>query len=100
MAFATKLGRCLFFLTPFVIPDVGPRYELAEIAPRPLLILHGDKDDTIPVRFASNLYRSAQEVKSMAVIKGFGHLEGSGAIGAYGEVILGFLGRHLSHRQS
>src|SRR5205823_15054208 len=49
MAQATKLGKLLFFLTPLVIPDVGPKLDLPQIAPRPVLILHGEEDELIPV---------------------------------------------------
>lgn len=97
MAFATWLGRLLFFITPFVIPDVGPRHDLPGIAPRPVLIVHGDLDDRIPVQFARTLFETAREVKSLAILKGFGHLEGAEAAAAYREIIVGFLDRHLAH---
>jgi fermentation-respiration switch protein FrsA (DUF1100 family) len=95
MAWATPLGRMLFFVTPFFIPDRGPLKDLPKIAPRPVLILHGDADGKIPVRFAYRLYNKAKETKSLVIIKGFHHLQGSEGEPEYDLRILNFLKAYL-----
>ncbi len=95
MAKATAIGRMLFFLTPFVIPHVGPKINLPKIAPRPILILHGETDDLIPARFGSELYKHASEKKTLVLLKDFGHLQGDDGMPAYRQAIFRFLKEHL-----
>jgi len=91
MAWATRRGKLLFFITPFLIPDRGPVKDLPKIAPRPVLILHGDADGKVPVKFAYRLYEKAREIKSLVIIKGFHHLQGSEGEPEYERRILEFL---------
>lgn len=95
MAFVTLIGRILFFLTPFLIPREGPLLDLPHIQSRPVLIVHGDHDDTIPVRFGQKLYDAASGDKSLAVLKSFGHLDGAETGSSYRDIILRFLNRIL-----
>ena len=44
-----------------------------KIAPRPLLLVHGGADETVPVRQAHELYHKAGEPKTLAIIPGAGH---------------------------
>jgi len=48
--------------------DVEPVSHVARLAPRPLLILHGDADEVVPVAHASRLYGAAAEPKELAII--------------------------------
>jgi uncharacterized protein len=41
----------------------------------PLLVLHGDKDTVVPLRFGQALFEAAQEPKEMIVIAGAGHVD-------------------------
>jgi pimeloyl-ACP methyl ester carboxylesterase len=51
----------------------------ALIAPIPLLIVHGDKDEFFPVDHAERIYAAANEPKELWIVPGFGHAErGSG----------------------
>jgi putative redox protein len=43
------------------------------ISPRPLLLIHGDKDDLVPVEHACRLYEKAGEPKELVIIPGAGH---------------------------
>ena len=43
------------------------------ISPRPLLLVHGDADELIPLEHAQRLYRRAAEPKELRVIPGAGH---------------------------
>ena len=44
-----------------------------KISPRPLLLIHGDKDDVVPVEQAQQLYQLAGEPKELKIISGAGH---------------------------
>jgi uncharacterized protein len=52
---------------------VSPVNYIDKISPRPLLLIHGDKDDTVPVEHAGRLYDRAGEPKEMTIISGAGH---------------------------
>ena len=43
------------------------------VAPTPLLIVHGDQDDVVPVDEAYRLYEAAAEPKELFIVKGGGH---------------------------
>ena len=46
---------------------------VGELAPTPLLIVHGDRDDTVPVQEAYRLYEAAAEPKELFIVEGGGH---------------------------
>ncbi len=50
-----------------------PISHIAGIAPRPLLILHGSEDNTVPVDDAQQLYEKAGLPKQLVIIDGAGH---------------------------
>lgn len=43
------------------------------VAPTPLLIIHGDEDDMVPVEEANRLFEAAAEPKELCIVKGGGH---------------------------
>jgi pimeloyl-ACP methyl ester carboxylesterase len=47
----------------------------ALVAPIPLLIVHGDKDQFFPVDHAERIYAAANEPKELWIVPGFGHAE-------------------------
>lgn len=53
--------------------QVTPRNHVAGIAPRPLLLVHGSHDETVPVSHAQRLYQIAREPKQLVIINGAGH---------------------------
>ena len=53
--------------------SVSPIKCVAGIAPRPLLIVHGNQDDTVNISHAHRLYNKAGEPKRLAIIDGAGH---------------------------
>ena len=53
-----------------------PADAAARIAPTPLLIVHGDKDEYFPVDHAEQLYDAAHQPKELWIVPGFGHAEG------------------------
>lgn len=52
---------------------ISPIDYIDRISPRPLLLIHGDKDETVPVAHAGRLYDRAREPKQMTVLSGAGH---------------------------
>jgi fermentation-respiration switch protein FrsA (DUF1100 family) len=54
---------------------VPPAEAAALIAPTPLLIVHGDRDDYFPLYHARQLYDAAREPKDLWIVPGFGHAE-------------------------
>ena len=52
---------------------VSPINYIPRIAPRPLLLVHGNQDDTVPVTDAYKLYDKAGEPKQIIIIDGAGH---------------------------
>ena len=53
--------------------QVTPVEHVAGIAPRPLLLVHGSLDATVPLEHAYELYRKAGDPKELVVIEGAGH---------------------------
>jgi putative redox protein len=52
---------------------VSPLRCIGRISPRPLLLIHGDKDDLVPVEHAYRLYEKAREPKELVIIPEAGH---------------------------
>ena len=52
---------------------VSPIECVAGIAPRPLLLVHGDQDETVDISHARRLYEASGEPKQISVIEGAGH---------------------------
>jgi fermentation-respiration switch protein FrsA (DUF1100 family) len=52
---------------------VKPINYVAEISPRPLLLVQGSKDETVDVSHAYQLYEKAGEPKKLVIVDGAGH---------------------------
>ncbi len=52
---------------------VSPAKHVAGIAPRPLLLVHGSRDETVNVSQAYELYLKAGEPKQIIIVDGAGH---------------------------
>ena len=52
-----------------VVLEVGS----LKIAPRPLLLVHGNRDETVDVSHAYKLYARAGEPKQLSIVDGAGH---------------------------
>jgi dipeptidyl aminopeptidase/acylaminoacyl peptidase len=53
--------------------QVSPINYVAEIAPRPLLLIHSDDDETVAISHAHRLYEKAGEPKQLVELNGAGH---------------------------
>lgn len=68
------LARLLYSLDFDAIPPVRA---VSDIAPRPILFIHGDEDRTIPVEHAYRLKAASQNpADELCILRGFGHTEG------------------------
>ncbi|WP_017600393.1 alpha/beta hydrolase [Nocardiopsis lucentensis] len=52
-----------------------PREVAADIAPTPLLVVHGDADDYFPVSHATTIHDAAREPRELWIVPGMGHAE-------------------------
>lgn len=52
-----------------------PVREIGRIAPRPVLLIHGDRDHLVPVEHAYALYRAAGEPRTLWIANGSGHVQ-------------------------
>lgn len=67
---------------------------IGRLAPRPVLIMHGRKDRTVPCRMAIDLYRSANKPKTLWLIPDLDHLESTESLaGAVRPRIIEFFAR-------
>jgi dipeptidyl aminopeptidase/acylaminoacyl peptidase len=51
-----------------------PIFYVEKISPRPFLLIHGDKDDIIPLNCSKVLFSKAVDPKNMSIIFGTGHI--------------------------
>jgi len=47
--------------------------QVSQLSPRPLLLVHGDRDQNLPVQCSYNIYDWAKEPKELVIYKGSGH---------------------------
>ncbi len=69
-----ELGRLHYpFLPASLIPDAYPTVRRIHDLRAPLLVLHGDRDDIVPLSQGRELFEAAPEPKNMHVFHGVGH---------------------------
>lgn len=73
--FLEFMMRLSEFAKGFSRQQVRPQDVIADIAPRPLLIIHGTDDKRITVEQAVNLYKVAAEPKRLWLIEGSSHAQ-------------------------
>ena len=61
------------FVPAAVVPDAYPSLRRIQDLRAPLLVLHGDRDDLVPLMYGEELYDAAPEPKRMHAIAGVGH---------------------------
>ncbi len=79
-------------VAPLIIDRFESRAKVAQVA-APLLLVHGERDRTVPVRFGRKLFAAATEPKEAVFIPGAGH--GDLYEHGMGEIVLDFLRRRL-----
>jgi fermentation-respiration switch protein FrsA (DUF1100 family) len=61
------------FIPTVLIPDAYPSLRLMSSLRAPLLVLHGDRDDIVPLAHGRALFDAASEPKRIRVFAGLGH---------------------------
>jgi fermentation-respiration switch protein FrsA (DUF1100 family) len=61
------------FVPAAAVPDAYPSLRLIRELRAPLLVLHGDRDELVPLMYGQELYDAAPEPKTMHVLAGVGH---------------------------
>ncbi|RBY93327.1 alpha/beta hydrolase [Blastococcus sp. TF02A-30] len=62
---------------PWLVPPTAPLEVVSAIAPTPLLLVHGDRDEYFPLEHFRALVRAAGPTATAWVVPGFGHAESS-----------------------
>jgi len=76
------------FIPAALVPDAYPNLARVRELRAPLLVLHGDADDIVPVAAGRALHAAAPEPKRLQVLEGLGHNDlVSGAGPEYGRLI-------------
>jgi fermentation-respiration switch protein FrsA (DUF1100 family) len=52
---------------------VAPVAYIDKISPKPLLLVHGDQDDVVPVAHAEKFFKKAGQPKELVILPGAGH---------------------------
>ena len=98
-----EVAASALFRTPLLFPLTGLAYSavsdeyaparyVATIAPIPLLVIHGDDDPIVPLRFGRILYALAREPRTLWIIPGGRHVDAMQAAGGiYRERLLRFV---------
>lgn len=90
-------ARSLYpFLPGPLVPDAYPNLRRIRGLRTPLLLMHGDRDELLPLRHAHRLFDAAPEPKRLEVFAGAGHNDLIAlAGGRWMEIIDGWAGRIL-----
>lgn len=72
---AWTLSWCSLYEIGVRPEQIAPAQAVARIAPRPLLIIHGDEDRLIPLQQSRELFLAAHEPRRRVVVHGAGHCE-------------------------
>jgi hypothetical protein len=79
------------FVPARLVPDAFPSLDRIRGLGAPLLVLHGDRDEIVPVEQGRALFEAAPEPKQLRVFPGLGHNDLVPLAGpAYGEAIAGW----------
>jgi uncharacterized protein len=83
------MGRLHYpFIPPAMVPDAYPNLRRIAQLRSPLLVIHGDRDDIVPVAHGQVLFDAAPPPKRLEIVRGAGHNDLLDAMGAsYGTTI-------------
>jgi len=83
------MGRLHYpFIPAAVVPDAYPSLRRVAQLQAPLLVIHGDRDDIVPVAHGRALFEAAPQPKRIEIVRGAGHNDLLDAMGAsYGATI-------------
>jgi fermentation-respiration switch protein FrsA (DUF1100 family) len=83
------MGRLHYpFVPPALVPDAYPNLRRIARLQSPLLVIHGARDEIVPVAHGRALFEGAPEPKRIEIVRGAGHNDLLDAMGAsYGTVV-------------
>lgn len=89
---ARAQAPALAWLVPWLVsPGLDPIDAIARIAPRPVLVVHGDDDAIVPPALGRELFDAAAEPKRLHLARGSGHATPwRGESQAYEALVAGF----------
>jgi fermentation-respiration switch protein FrsA (DUF1100 family) len=61
------------FVPRAVVPDAYPSLRRVRDLSAPLLVIHGDRDEIVPLAHAEALFEAASDPKRLQIIEGVGH---------------------------
>jgi uncharacterized protein len=61
------------FVPAAVVPDAYPSLRRVRELRAPLLVIHGDRDEIVPLMHAEELFEAAPDPKRLRIIEGVGH---------------------------
>ena len=95
---ARGVAPLLKLMVPLLVSEgLDPIRELADIAPRPLLVIHGTDDAITPFELGQTLFAAASEPKQWYAVQGGGHITPWVHLGREFEVLVcDFLTRGLN----
>ena len=70
---ASVANRMLPYIAGYRSEEVAPLREIADISPRPILLIHGCEDTAIPADHTRRLYEAAREPKELWLVEGAEH---------------------------
>ena len=70
------IDRLIWWRAGYRFHQVQPCQDIAKIAPRPLLLIHGTNDTVVSPDDATRLYEAAQSPKALWLIEGAEHIKG------------------------
>jgi fermentation-respiration switch protein FrsA (DUF1100 family) len=88
------MGRLHYpFIPSGVVPDAYPNVRRIAKLRAPLLVIHGDRDDIVPISHGRALFDAAPEPKRLEIVRGAGHNDLLEVMGAsYGAIVAEWIG--------
>lgn len=95
--FGWVTGVCLAVALRTPLASLDPVRAVGRLSPRPLLVIHGEGDASIPASHARDLYQAAGGPKELWVVPGAAHVASIyQADLEYPQRVLAFLAKHLA----
>lgn len=77
--------------------EFSPQQAIGEVAPIPLLLIHGDSDPVVPYTHAETLFAAAKEPKQLWTVAGGGHIGATLRV-ELREKLIGFMDSALGYK--
>jgi pimeloyl-ACP methyl ester carboxylesterase len=95
ISIGSQIGALLVVRTRMDARTLRPADVVARISPRPVVIVAGDADVTVPVELSRRLYEEARAPKELWVIEGAGHGEYLSVDNSFGKRLVTFFEKSL-----